>query len=237
MLRLTVSWCDVEDHHRCFCFYRCTKYVAIQHHAGPVLKLRHEMSLWGRLPHRRTPTALGAQAHGPGCSSPSPSFKPVISLQKNVQLKGGFFQDSKTRRRIQNGFCNTCGFSNVAPLEPRPEPICKCEIVKEASAVEVGQMIFFTPGLGGAIASCCASFGDIPSRTRNSNLVVCRSLFDARVSACGMGALKNKQVTYLPHEAVAEVSENKTPIGRRCGIDLVRKSIHFRFNCFAFHLL
>ena len=39
------------------------------------------------------------------------------------------------------------------------------------------------------------------------------------------------ELTYLPHEAVAEVSKDKEPIGRRCGIQLVR------FNCFACHLV
>ena len=43
-------------------------------------------------------------------------------------------------------------------------------------------------------------------------------------------------VTYLPHE-VAEVSKDQEAIGRRCGIELVRKSIDFRFKCFAFHLV
>ena len=32
-------------------------------------------------------------------------------------------------------------------------------------------------------------------------------------------------LTYLPHEAVVEVSKIKEPIGRKCGIRLVRKSI------------
>ena len=43
-------------------------------------------------------------------------------------------------------------------------------------------------------------------------------------------------ITYLPHEAVAEVSKNKEPIGRRCGIQLVRRSVDFRFNRFEFQL-
>ena len=43
-------------------------------------------------------------------------------------------------------------------------------------------------------------------------------------------------VAYLPHEAVAEVSKNKEPIGRRCGIQLVAKSTDFRFNCFELQL-
>ena len=39
-------------------------------------------------------------------------------------------------------------------------------------------------------------------------------------------------VTYLPHKAVAEVSKHNEPIGRKSGIQLVRKSIDFRFNCY-----
>ena len=39
-------------------------------------------------------------------------------------------------------------------------------------------------------------------------------------------------ITYLPQKAVAEVSKNKEPIGRRCGIQLVRKSVDFRFKGF-----
>ena len=42
---------------------------------------------------------------------------------------------------------------------------------------------------------------------------------------------------YIPQEAVAEVSKDKEPKGRKCGIELVRQSIDFRFNCFAFHLV
>ena len=53
--------------------------------------------------------------------------------------------------------------------------------------------------------------------------------------------------TYQPHEAAAEVSKDKEPIGRRCGSQLVRNSFDFRtnwgtwdssglkFNCFEFH--
>ena len=33
-------------------------------------------------------------------------------------------------------------------------------------------------------------------------------------------------ITYLPHEAVAEVSKDKEPIGKgACGVQLIRKSI------------
>ena len=38
--------------------------------------------------------------------------------------------------------------------------------------------------------------------------------------------------TYLPRKAVADVSNHNEPIGRTCGIQLVRKSIDFRFICF-----
>ena len=38
------------------------------------------------------------------------------------------------------------------------------------------------------------------------------------------------QLTYGPHKAVAEVS-NHNPIGRKSGIQLVRKSMDFTFGC------
>ena len=40
-------------------------------------------------------------------------------------------------------------------------------------------------------------------------------------------------VTYGPHKAVAEVSNHNEPIGRKSGIQLVRKSMDFTFNCFV----
>ena len=40
-------------------------------------------------------------------------------------------------------------------------------------------------------------------------------------------------ITYLPHEAVAEVSKDKEPRGRRSGIDLVRKSNWFQVQLFC----
>ena len=44
-------------------------------------------------------------------------------------------------------------------------------------------------------------------------------------------------ITYLPRKAVAEVSNHSEPIGRKFGIQLVRKSIDFRFNCFELQLI
>ena len=43
-------------------------------------------------------------------------------------------------------------------------------------------------------------------------------------------------ITYLPHETVAEVSKSKEHTGRR-RIQLVRKSIGFKFNCFELELI
>ena len=40
-------------------------------------------------------------------------------------------------------------------------------------------------------------------------------------------------ITYGPHKAVAEVSNHNEPIGRKSGIQLVRKSMDFTFNCFV----
>ena len=40
------------------------------------------------------------------------------------------------------------------------------------------------------------------------------------------------RLTYLPHKAVAEVSSHNEPTGRMFGIQLVRKSIDFGFDCF-----
>ena len=44
-------------------------------------------------------------------------------------------------------------------------------------------------------------------------------------------------LTYLPHKAVADVSNHNEPIGRKCGIQLVRKSVRFRFNCFQLQVI
>ena len=41
----------------------------------------------------------------------------------------------------------------------------------------------------------------------------------------------DSNVTYGPHKAVAEVSNHNEPIGRKSGIQLVRKSMDFTFNC------
>ena len=44
------------------------------------------------------------------------------------------------------------------------------------------------------------------------------------------------RVTYGPHKAVAEVSNHNEPIGRKSGIQLVRKirkSMDFTFSCFV----
>ena len=41
------------------------------------------------------------------------------------------------------------------------------------------------------------------------------------------------RITYGPHKAVAEVSNHNEPIGRKSGIQLVRKSMDFTFNCFV----
>ena len=43
-------------------------------------------------------------------------------------------------------------------------------------------------------------------------------------------------ITYGPHKAVAEVSNHNEPIGRKSGIELVRKirkSMDFTFSCFV----
>ena len=40
-------------------------------------------------------------------------------------------------------------------------------------------------------------------------------------------------LTYGPHKAVAEVSIHNEPIGRKSGIQLVRKSMDFTFSCFV----
>ena len=40
-------------------------------------------------------------------------------------------------------------------------------------------------------------------------------------------------ITYGPHKAVAEVSNHNEPIGRKYGIQLVRKSMDFTFSCFV----
>ena len=40
-------------------------------------------------------------------------------------------------------------------------------------------------------------------------------------------------LTYGPRKAVAEVSNHNEPIGRKSGIQLVRKSMDFTFNCFV----
>ena len=40
-------------------------------------------------------------------------------------------------------------------------------------------------------------------------------------------------LTYGPREAVAEVSNHNEPIGRKSGIQLVRKSMDFTFSCFV----
>ena len=37
-------------------------------------------------------------------------------------------------------------------------------------------------------------------------------------------------ITYLPHKAVAEVSNHSEPIGKKYGFQLVRKSIPFRLS-------
>ena len=44
-------------------------------------------------------------------------------------------------------------------------------------------------------------------------------------------------ITSLPHEVVAEVSNHNEPIGRGSEIQVVRKSIDFRFNCFGLQLI
>ena len=46
-----------------------------------------------------------------------------------------------------------------------------------------------------------------------------------------------KNITYGPHKAVAEVSNHNEPIGRKSGIQLVRKSMDFTFNCFVLNWL
>ena len=43
-------------------------------------------------------------------------------------------------------------------------------------------------------------------------------------------------ITYGPHKAVAELSNYNEPIGRKSGIQLVRKSMDFTFNCFELQL-
>ena len=46
----------------------------------------------------------------------------------------------------------------------------------------------------------------------------------------------HSRITYGPHKAVAEVSSHNEPIGRKSGIQLVRKirkSMGFTFSCFV----
>ena len=48
------------------------------------------------------------------------------------------------------------------------------------------------------------------------------------------------KITYGPHKAVAEVSNHNEPIGRKSGIQLVRKirkSMDFTFSCFVLNWL
>ena len=40
-------------------------------------------------------------------------------------------------------------------------------------------------------------------------------------------------ITYGPRKAVAEVSNHNEPIGRKSGIQMVRKSMDFTFTCFV----
>ena len=56
---------------------------------------------------------------------------------------------------------------------------------------------------------------------------------------CFLGLLEIYQrvITYLPRKAVAEVSNHNEPIGRKFGIQLVRKSMDFTFNCFERQLI
>ena len=44
-------------------------------------------------------------------------------------------------------------------------------------------------------------------------------------------------ITYLPRKAAAEVSNHNEPIGRECGIQLIRKPMDFTFNCFELQLI
>ena len=48
--------------------------------------------------------------------------------------------------------------------------------------------------------------------------------------------IDDNYITYGPHKAVAEVSNHNEPIGRKSGIQLVRKirkSMDFTFSCFV----
>ena len=61
--------------------------------------------------------------------------------------------------------------------------------------------------------------------------VRCQKVFGGR-----MNNQNNVHITYGPHEAVAEVSNHNKPIGRKSGIQLVRKirkSMDFTFSCFV----
>ena len=40
------------------------------------------------------------------------------------------------------------------------------------------------------------------------------------------------KATYLPRKAAAEVSNHNEPVGRKSGIQLVRKLTDFPFSCF-----
>ena len=44
-------------------------------------------------------------------------------------------------------------------------------------------------------------------------------------------------LTYGPRKAVAEVSNQNEPIGRKSGIQLARKPMDFKFSCFVLHWL
>ena len=60
-----------------------------------------------------------------------------------------------------------------------------------------------------------------------TQVIFTKSLEDSR--------LHSKYITYGPHKAVAEVSNHNEPIGRKSGIQLlrkIRKSMGFTFSCF-----
>ena len=63
-----------------------------------------------------------------------------------------------------------------------------------------------------------------------------RTCFEFFVQVAHRRKQNPDKVTYGPHKAVAEVSNHSEPIGKKSGIQLVRKirnSMDFTFNCFV----
>ena len=73
---------------------------------------------------------------------------------------------------------------------------------------------------------------------RLPEIMTCRpGLNNSQPCRACLNTIQNNRITYLPHEAVAEVSNRNEPIGRKCGVQLVRKSIDIRLNCFELQVV